>query len=79
LIKSMVDKYKADENGPCPDLGEKPDLVKLYKQGIWTPQQLHQTQQPQQPTQTETKPITEGISFKERLQILSGIRSSIKS
>lgn len=74
-IKAVIDKQK----DAYPDLKEKDDLLKMYKQGIWTPQQLHQVQQSQQPTQPETKPLTESISFKERLQILSGIRSSIKS
>lgn len=78
-IRKMVDMLKKDSKPPVPDLAEHPDLVKLYKQGIWLPKQLHQTQQPQQPTQPETKPLTEGISLKERFQILSGIRSSIKS
>ncbi len=64
-IKSFTDKHKADpKNQPPPDLEEKPDLVKLYKQGIWLPQQI------QQP---EVKPITE--SFQNRLKKLAGIKS----
>ena len=60
-IKQMVVKTKT--SNPPPDLAEHPDLIKLYKQGIWLPQQLQQSQ-----------PLKESTDLKFRFRKLAGIK-----
>jgi hypothetical protein len=61
-IRTMVAKSLSANPMP-PDLAEHPDLIKLYKQGIWLPQQLQQSQ-----------PLKESTDLKTRFRKLAGIK-----
>jgi hypothetical protein len=66
-IKVMMDKFK---NQAPPDLAEHPDLVEMYKKGIWLPQQLQQSK-----LQQAAESINESIDLKARWKKLAGIKS----
>lgn len=63
MLKSMgktpqeIEAYVSKMDGKIPDLKERPDLVKLYSQGIFTKEDLAQAQQTQQQLQERWKKL----------------------
>jgi hypothetical protein len=60
-IRGVMSKTEAAQPFP-PDLAEHTDLVKLYKRGIWLPQQLQQTKQPSDAMNKEINPLNESAT-----------------